>query len=158
MYKLGTKSLGELTLVDPRMIQVVKRAIQITTQDFAVNDGGRTAEEQNKLFKSGATQKDGYKNKSNHQCAADGFGKAVDLVPWVNGRKEFADWNYFYPIAAAMSAASKELGIDITWGGNWYEKMSEYGSSVADMRAAVERYKKNHPGPDFIDGPHFQLS
>ena len=157
-YSLGSKSLAQLARVHPDMIRVVKRAIQITTQDFAVHDGGRTAEEQHKLFLSGASQKDGYKNKSNHQCTADGFGHAVDLVPYVTGRGLVWDWALIYPIASAMSMASRELGVGIKWGGNWYEPMSAYGVTVKDMIASVERYKAAHPGSDFIDGPHFELT
>lgn len=150
--------MAQLSLVHPDMIRVVKRAIQITKQDFAVHDGGRTADEQHKLFLSGASQKDGYKDKSNHQYAADGFGHAVDLVPYVAGRGLVWDWELIYPIAVAMSAAARELGIGIKWGGNWYEPMAAYGPDLSDMRASVERYKAKHPGPDFIDGPHFELA
>ena len=39
---LGEKSLKELVGVDPRLVAVVKRAIELTEQDFSVHDGIRT--------------------------------------------------------------------------------------------------------------------
>ena len=144
----------------PDLLRVVKRAIQITTQDFGVTAKQvRTAEEQHKLFLAGATQKDGYKSKSNHQTHGDGLGYAVDLTPYVAGKGFIpADWNLYYPIAAAMADAARQYGVRLTWGGNWYEAINDYCHSPSDARAAVERYKAKHPGPDWIDGPHFQFA
>ncbi len=163
-YTLGSKSRAQLALVHPKLQTVVGRAIMLTSQDFAVHDGGRTAAEQNALYQQGRTKpgkivtdKDGYKNKSNHQIFGDGFGHSVDLVPYVPGRGLVWDetWAMFYPIAVAMAQASKDLATPIRWGGNWYEQLLP--GTVADMKASVERYKAKHPGPDFIDGPHFEL-
>ena len=38
-FKLGTKSLKELDGVHADLVAVVKRAIQLTVQDFSVHDG-----------------------------------------------------------------------------------------------------------------------
>jgi peptidoglycan LD-endopeptidase CwlK len=156
-FKLGNKSESQLVNIDPRLIKVVRRAITITEQDFGVHDGARTAQEQNALFKKGASKMDGYNKKSNHQITPSGFGNAVDLVPYVDGNYVWEPWDLFFPIASAMSKSAKKLGVRIKWGGNWYEVMNDYGDSIADVKNAVERYKKDHPGPDFIDGPHFEL-
>lgn len=161
MHTLGKNSLAVLEdRVDPKLVEVVKHAITITEQDFCLlkNGGARSAEEQNKLFKQGSTQKDGYKKPSNHQVKSDGFGKAVDLVPWGNGSFFYDDtWEAHYPIAVAMSKASRALNIPIMWGGNWYERMDQYPDTLEGIKEAVERYKKQHAGVDFIDAPHFQL-
>ena len=155
-YVLGSRSLGNLAGVEPRLVEVVKRAIQVTAQDFGVaGKATRTAEEQHALYLQGVTQKDGYKNKSNHQTHVDGFGYAVDLTPFINGQFDVNNEAAQYPIAVAMSLASKQLAIPITWGGNWYEQLT--GDTVAAMRDNVRRYQLKHPGPDFIDLPHFQL-
>lgn len=166
-YKLGLRSLRNLETVDKNLQAVVKRAIEITDQDFTVHMGARTAAEQNALYQIGrrgiagekiVTSKDGYKNKSNHQIdPRDGLGNSVDLVPWSRGKPVW-DWDLIYPIAAAMSRASKELKVPIKWGGNWYERMDQYGCDIASIKEAVERYKKAHPGPDFIDGPHYEMA
>lgn len=49
VFSLGTASLKELAGVNPYLVATVKRAIQITTQDFTVHDGIRTVEEQKKF-------------------------------------------------------------------------------------------------------------
>jgi peptidoglycan LD-endopeptidase CwlK len=159
-YKLGTRSQANLAGVHDKLRLVVARAIVLSTQDFGVvGKAVRTAAEQNALFKQGVTTKDGYKRKSNHQPRADGFGYAVDLTPYSGGAYILDDRAHaMYPhIASAMSRAAKELGVRIKWGSNWYEAMNDYGSTPADMIAAVERYKAKHPGPDFIDGPHYEM-
>ena len=157
-YSLGTKSRANLARIHPDLRRVVERAITITTQDFCVYDGARSAAEQNALYRSGASQKDGFKSKSNHQATPDGWGHAVDLVPWVDGKPVWDDtWERHYAVALAMARAAFDLAIQIRWGGNWYEPMNIYTPSLAAMKAAVERYKRDHPGPDFIDAPHFEL-
>lgn len=155
-YTLGSRSMGNLAGVEPRLTRVVQRAIQLTTQDFGVaGKAVRSAEEQHALYLKHVTQKDGYKNKSNHQPHIDGFGHAVDLTPFIAGSFDVNNEAAQYPIAVAMSLASAQLAIPITWGGNWIEQLA--GSTVADMKALVARYKAQHPGPDFVDLPHFQL-
>ena len=155
-YVLGERSWKNLEGVRADLVSVVKRAIQLTAQDFGVaGKAVRTAEEQHALYLQGVTQKDGYKNKSNHQPHSDGFGYAVDLTPFINGQFDVNNEEAQYPIAVAMSLASKQLGVPITWGGNWYEPLS--GETVAAMKDNVRRYRAKHPGPDFVDLPHFQL-
>ena len=105
-YVLGAKSRAELKGVHPDLVRVVERAIQITTQDFSVHDGLRTAEEQKALVAAGASQT----INSMHRPQADGFGHAVDLVPFVNGKMRW-EWPAIYPIAAAVWQASRELGV-----------------------------------------------
>jgi peptidoglycan L-alanyl-D-glutamate endopeptidase CwlK len=156
-YTLGKRSRDNLAGVHPDLVKVIERALQLTAQDFGIaGKAVRTAEEQHALFLKGVSQKDGYKHKSNHQPWADGYGHAVDLTPFINGSFDVNNEAAQYPIAAAMSQAAKELGIKISWGGNWMEPLQ--GQNVAAMKDMVTRYKINHPGPDFIDLPHFQLS
>lgn len=147
-FKLGAKSLAELKGVHPDLARVVKRAIQITEQDFTVNDGVRTIEEQRRYVKLGYSKT----MKSRHLG-----GGAVDLAPYMDGKIRF-EWAAIWPIAAAMSKAAKELGVELTWGAVWDRRMSEYKSdSVTALKAEVERYKVRHKGSDFLDGPHYQI-
>jgi len=164
-FSLSKRSTDNLRFVNPRLLAVVKLALARSTVDFGVvNAVVRTASEQNALYHQGrsmpgrkVTDKDGYRNKSNHQVTADGTGHSVDLTAWVGGAWEFDDWNAYYEIAWAMAQAAQELGIRVKWGGNWYEVLNDYAHNLADVKEAVERYKKAHPGSDFIDGPHFEL-
>ena len=102
-FVLGTRSLERLQGVHPQLVAVVKRAIELSSQDFAVNEGLRTAARQKQLVATGASQT----MNSKHLKQADGYGHAVDLVPWGdfdgNGTSEMSwHWGHFYPIADAM--------------------------------------------------------
>jgi len=70
-YKLGKTSLKRLTGVDKRLVEIVKKAIEETNQDFSVVEGLRSVERQNELFKKGYTELDGYSLKSAHQCVSE---------------------------------------------------------------------------------------
>lgn len=169
-FTLSPRSRGNMAGLHPDLIRIIEGAILTTTVDFGITRKAvRTAEEQAALYAQGRTKpgpivtsKDGYKSKSNHQPWADGFGHAVDLTPYLDGKPILDDraWELYPHIASAMSKSAAALGLAarLTWGGNWYEPMSRYGAAPSDMTAAIERYKRNHPGPDMIDGPHYQLS
>lgn len=154
-FALGAKSLAELAGVEPRIVLVVKRAIEITPQDFAVHDGLRTEAEQTDLVRRGASQT----MNSMHRKQADGYGHAVDLVPYINGKLRW-EWDAIYPIAAAVKFAAAELRVPIRWGGCW-EFMSQIkGSTAADLEKAVEAYgaaRRRAGKRAFQDGPHFEI-
>lgn len=139
MPKLGKRSAANLVGVHPDLVKVVTYAIENSEQDFAVICGVRTEAEQRELYAQGRT-KPGlvvtWSMRSRHMPAADGFGRAVDLVPYP------VDWNAlskFDAIAKAMFAASKELGVPIRWGADWDQdgNVRERGES---------------------DSPHFELA
>lgn len=108
-YALGAKSLVRLTGVHPDLVKVIKRAIQITPVDFAVIEGVRTVERQKQLVAAGASKT----MKSRHIT-----GHAVDIAPYVEGEIRW-DWPLFNRIAPAIKQAAKEVGVPVTWGGNW---------------------------------------
>ena len=105
-YTLGTRSSQRLSGVHPDLVAVVKRAIQITEQDFSVLEGIRNINRQRELFKAG---------KSTTMNSRHLTGHAVDLAPWPTSW----EWEGFYPIAEAMKQAAEELEVDIVWGGDW---------------------------------------
>lgn len=107
MFSLGNRSKQNLQGVHPDLVRVVQRAIQITEIDFTVIEGLRTVERQKELFAKGATRT----MNSRHI-----IGQAVDVIPYP------VDWNNlerFRIVAKAMKQAAKELGVTITWGGDW---------------------------------------
>ena len=106
-YKLGTRSLQNLSGVHPDLVAVVKLAISITEQDFTVIEGIRNINRQRELVKAG---------KSTTMNSRHITGHAVDMVPWP------VDWNdleRFEVVSEAMKAAAEELDIPIVWGGDW---------------------------------------
>jgi peptidoglycan L-alanyl-D-glutamate endopeptidase CwlK len=128
-YKLGNRSLQNLSGVHPDLVAVVKRAIEITKQDFTVIEGMRDINRQRQLVKSGASTTMNSRHLTGH---------AVDIAPYPfngdvdeDGVVNIEDWDQYYPIEEAMKLAADELGIDLEWGGDW---------------------------KSFKDGPHWQLS
>jgi peptidoglycan L-alanyl-D-glutamate endopeptidase CwlK len=153
MFSLGTKSISRLEGVHPDLIRLVKRAIELTTQDFMVLEGVRTEQRQRELYAQGRSaakliaagvnpalskpkmQVVTWTLKSNHFVQNDGFGHAVDLVPYP------VDWNTlskFDAIADAMMQAADELGVKVRHGADW------------DMDG-----KRREKGES--DNPHFEL-
>ena len=106
-YKLGTRSLQNLSGVHPDMVAVVKRAIEITGVDFTVIEGIRHINRQRELLKAG---------KSTTMNSRHITGHAVDMVPWP---VDWEDLERFETMAKAMKSAAEELEIPIVWGGDW---------------------------------------
>ena len=152
-YSLGQRSLARLDGVHPLLVSVVQRAIAVTAQDFTVQEGLRSIETQRLYVQRGVSKT----MASQHLKQADGYGHAVDLVPWINGQPRW-EWPPIWAIAQAMDQASTELNVPLVWGAIWDKPMSRYGGSPDALRAEVEAYKARHPGPDFLDGPHYQLA
>lgn len=123
---LGNTSKNNLKGVHPEMVKLINEAIKETPIDFTITSGVRSTAQQQALYAQGrtkpgaiVTKADGVKNKSNHQAKSDGYGHAIDLCPYVNGK---LDWNTvanFKIIAAHIKATAKCMGIVINWGGDW---------------------------------------
>ena len=134
-YKLSERSLKSLEGVDPNLVKIVKRAIEITEQDFIVIEGLRTKEQMMINYGKGRTvaqlavhgipasyakPKEAKVTWLNNPFASNhAKGKAVDIVPAP------VDWNdiaKFRKINEAMQAAAKEFGIKLSYGGDWTKK------------------------------------
>ena len=155
-YVLGARSLRMLQDVHPQLVRVVKRAIQISPQDFMVIEGvrsrdqcwsnwgkGRTVEQCRAAgvpaiyAKPQAAKVTWLRDplNSRHCIQPDGYGHAVDLAPYP---LDWSDPRKFDAIAAAMRQAAAELGVAVRWGADWDNdgKPRERGES---------------------DSPHFEL-
>ena len=108
-FSLSEKSLKRLEGVDPHLVKVVKRAIEITPIDFVVIEGRRTKERQAYLLQKGAT-----KTMNSRHITGD----AVDIAPLVNGQVSW-DWQYYRPLAKAIKQAATDVGVTVEWGGEW---------------------------------------
>ena len=132
VFNLSQRSLDRLVGVDERLQRVVKRAIELSKQDFMVLEGVRTRQQCMTNYGKGRTIA---------QCVAKGVpaqyanpnaakvtwlnnpfaskhvsGKAVDLVPYP---VDWDDLKKFDTIAQAMLQAAKELGVPVRWGADW---------------------------------------
>lgn len=146
-FVLGRRSLEELDGVHSDLVAVVKRAIEITPQDFSVHDGIRTLDEQKELVKSGASKT----LKSRHIT-----GHAVDLVPYINGKLRW-EWEPIYQIAEAVRTAALEVKIPIRWGGAWDVLLTSTDEPTEDIVTDYVERRRSEGKKAFIDGPHYEL-
>ena len=139
MFTFSERSLNNLKGVHPKLVAVVKRALELSPIDFTVLEGVRSQARQDELWAQGRTKPGPVvtwvQTSGTHGIQADGYGHAVDLAPYP------IDWNdleRFEQVSEAMFAAAKELGVTLRWGGNWDmdDKPHEHGES---------------------DNPHFEL-
>lgn len=149
MFNLSKKSLNNLVGVDESLVKVVKRAIELTTIDFAVIEGVRSLERQKELLVKGATQT----LKSKHI-----EGRAVDLLAYLDGRGSW-ELPLYDNIADAMKAAAIEYKVSIRWGAAWNVPDIRIWSGT--MEEAMNFYMKERIKDGkrpFIDAPHFELN
>lgn len=146
-FKLGAKSLKELDGVHPDLVAVVRRAIALTVQDFAVLDGLRSVEEQKRMVASGASQTMDSRHLSGH---------AVDLVPWVNGKPRW-EWGPIYRIADAVRIAARELQVPLRWGAAWDIDFTASQSLPENIVSDYAARRRKAGKKAFLDGPHFEL-
>lgn len=146
--RFSKRSLDKLKGVHPDLVKVFEIAIKITKQDFSITQGVRTLTEQRKLV----AQKKSQTLNSKHLVQQDGYGHAVDVVPYP------VDWELekFYPIAEAVKKAAEELGIKVRWGGAWIL----LNNQTLTPKQLVEEYSKARRkvgNKVFIDAPHFEI-
>lgn len=108
------RSEANLAKVHPDLCRIVRRAAQISTQRFIVIHGIRTPEEEAANVAKGASQT----MHSRHLPNKDGVACAVDVMATINNAADWAAKDY-QPIAAAMLSAAHELGLLVSWGGDW---------------------------------------
>ncbi len=108
-FVLGSKSVAKLNGVHPDLVKVVKAAIKISEVDFTVLEGLRTLTRQKQLLAAGATRTLNSRHLTGH---------AVDLGALIGGTVRW-DFPLYTVISKAMKQASRDLGIPITWGGDW---------------------------------------
>lgn len=120
MLQMDSRSLQRLEPVHRDLRAVVLRASEISDLDFIVTEGLRTRARQAALVKAGASRTMNSRHLTGH---------AVDLAARVDGQVRW-DFPLYDKLAESMKTAAKELGISITWGGDW---------------------------KTFKDGPHFEL-
>lgn len=150
-YTLGAHSRSELKDVHPDLVRVVERAIEITQQDFQVFDGIRTEAEQREYVARGVSQT----MKSLHLPQDDGFGHAVDLVPFINGKVRWEEPPGLQ-VARAMHQASRELRVKVRWGGGWTRLDDDRRDPGLILEEYISRRRRQGRKP-FVDLPHFEL-
>jgi hypothetical protein len=108
-FKLSKRSHDRLFGVNPKLVAVVNRAIELTTVDFGVTEGLRTVETQEAYVKAGKSQTMNSKHIG---------GNAVDLVAYINNGVSW-ELNLYDNIAEAMRTAAIENDLPLRWGAAW---------------------------------------
>ncbi|ALL37794.1 M15 family metallopeptidase [Serratia marcescens] len=108
-FCFSPRSEKNLQGVNPALIAVVRRALELSPVDFGITEGLRTLERQREMVQTGKSQT----LKSRHLT-----GHAVDVVAYL-GTNISWEWRYYEQIATAFKQAGKELGTVIEWGGDW---------------------------------------
>ena len=146
-YSLGNKSRIKLEGVNPDLVAVVERAIELSKQDFSVICGLRTVKEQEALVAKGASQT----MKSKHL-----EGNAVDLAAYCCDGIRW-ELNLYDEIADAMLKAAKELGVTLRWGAAWHKNLNDWSSTAEDLMNEYIDLRRSQGKRPFIDAPHFEL-
>lgn len=130
-FKFGSLSEKRLVGVKPQLVKVIRRALELSPEDFGVREGLRTIEQQRENVRKGVSQT----MKSKHLT-----GDAVDIYPsklpegWQKNPK------VWLPILKATKQAGDELGVKLRFGINWKN----------DPSLPIET--------KFIDAPHVELA
>ena len=128
MYNFSKRSLDNLKNVDERLVRICNELIKRV--DYTVIEGLRTPERQKELYDKGFSKIDGITKKGKHNYSPS---LAIDIIPYKKGHNPFDGSKesdiMFNNLAKEFKQVAKELGINITWGGDW----------------------------KFIDKPHFQI-
>lgn len=148
-FKLSNRSLERLQGCDSDLVQVVRRAIELTKIDFGVIEGLRTVERQKELVEAGASKT----MKSKHID-----GNAVDLMAYLNGRGSW-ELNLYDDIADAMKEAAIENDVSIRWGAAWHiDDISQWNGTMEEAMNAYVDLRRSQGRRPFIDAPHFELN
>lgn len=93
--------------VNPKLVELATKALEISPVKFRVVEGYRTFERQKELVSAGLSRT----LKSKHLD-----GNAIDIVPV---EANWEQWDKFVAIFNAFTRASEELKIQFRWGGDW---------------------------------------
>ena len=163
-FGLSESDIAKLGLVHPDLSKVVYTAASYTSAPFVVEQGLRTEAEQAQVLSSGHSRT----MKSKHLRQPDGWGHAVDLVPVINGILLWQlppphQWDFIWPLAAAMQRAAGEAQCPIRWGGDWRHELGELAPGPEGLQRASQSYTQwfhqQYPHESvFLDGVHFELA
>lgn len=108
-FTFSKRSLSRLQGVNKQLIMLANRALELSPIDFGISEGVRTKERQAILFHEGKSETLNSRHLTGH---------AIDIMayPTPEGSWDFSDYEL---IASAFAQASKELNINIEWGGGW---------------------------------------
>ncbi|WP_416762885.1 M15 family metallopeptidase [Morganella morganii] len=121
-FKFSQRSENNLRGVNPVLVAIIRRALELSPVDFAVIEGLRTPEKQAEYVRKGNSQTSNSRHLTGH---------AVDILP--SAMKPGMDWNenahLFEPVLHAISTAAFERGVILRYGKNWKNNPSLPGQT-----------------------------
>lgn len=145
-FHLSQRSRSRLIGLQPDLVRVVQRAIEITEVDFTVLEGLRAPGRQRELVKSGASKTMNSRHLTGH---------AVDLGAFVDGAVRW-DWPLYYRLAEAQREAARQEAVPLVWGAAWGRLLTDFENAEAASQSYLEDRRARGRRP-FLDGPHFEL-
>lgn len=109
-YRYSDTSEANFKGVHYHLVQVARRALELTPYDIRIINGTRTLEEQRALVSAG---------KSKTLNSRHLTGHAIDFVAFDEQGRITWEFKYYTAVAKAFKQAAKELGVPIKWGGSW---------------------------------------
>jgi peptidoglycan L-alanyl-D-glutamate endopeptidase CwlK len=153
MFKFSSRSFARLEGVHPDLAELLIKAIEESVIDFGVVEGVRTLESQRLMVERKVSQT----MNSKHLIQEDGWGHAVDLVPYL-GTKSSWEWRYIFEMTLAIQRTLRNRDTAyprIRWGGAW-TCLNTVKRPKQLQAAYVERCTRLGKTP-FLDGPHFEI-
>ncbi|MEM7932093.1 M15 family metallopeptidase [Morganella morganii subsp. sibonii] len=111
-FKFSQRSENNLRGVNPVLVAIIRRALELSPVDFAVIEGLRTPEKQDEYVRKGNSQTSNSRHLTGH---------AVDILP--SAMKPGMSWDenkhLFEPVLQAIKTAADEQGVILRFGKNW---------------------------------------
>lgn len=119
-YKFAQRSEDNLKGVKSPLVVVIRRALEITSVDFAVIEGLRTQERQRELVAKGASKTMNSKHLT---------GDAVDVMPVGADWNKATDW---LPVLNAVKQAAEDKGVKLRFGYTWTQNPNDQAAKFLD--------------------------
>ncbi|GKX54085.1 peptidase M15 [Leminorella grimontii] len=119
-FKFSNRSEENLRGVNPELVKVVRRALELTERDFTIIEGKRTEARQRQLVMNGSSKTMNSRHLS---------GNAVDLLPVGANWNSHNDW---MPVLNAMHKAGCELGVNLRFGITWTDNPNDPPAKFLD--------------------------
>lgn len=160
-FRFGAKSIEHMTGVFPALLHAAHFALQNSDIDFGFYEGLRTVEQEAENIKKGTSHLTD-PTHCMHCVQKDGFGHAMDLVPYIlgedNNYHSVWDWPLCIKIAKLIQQYAFQNNLTIRWGGVWDMPLNKLSTNLGnEVLAYKSRFRKEHKREAFLDGVHFEI-